>query len=103
MGEIPKPPSHIGTKVEIENRDGNKERYTIVDEIIEKENEEKAVYLQKMEFDDKHIEFRMAYWIVGNEQKKMAGKWAFGQFAPMISKEVFEKIVKKAREKGWIQ
>ena len=103
MSEIPKPPSHVGTKVEIEDRDGKKVSYTIIDEIIEQENEEKAVYLQKMEFSDKHIEFRIAYWIIGNEEKKMAGKWAFGQFAPMISKEVFERIIEKARDKGWIQ
>jgi hypothetical protein len=103
MDKYPEPPVHVGTKAEITDRDGNRQSYIIVDEIIEKENEEKAIYLQVIEFNDKHVELCLRYWIIGSEEKRMAGRWAFGQFSPMISTAVFERIVKKAKEKGWIK
>lgn len=102
MKQYPPPPSHIGEKKEIIDRDGKKVVYTIIDEIIEMQNEEKAVYLQFLEFDDKRTELRLAYWIIGSEEKRMAGKWTFGESAPMVPKDVFENIIRKAIEKNWI-
>ena len=103
MGKYPPPPTHVGERKEIVDRDGNKVSYTITDEIIEMQNEEKAIYLQKLEFDDKHTELRLAYWIIGSESQVMAGKWIYGESAPMVPRETFEKIVRWAIEKGWMR
>lgn len=101
MGEYPPPPTHIGEKKEIEDRDRNVVGYTIKDEIIEMQNEEKAIYLQLLEFDNGRNEYRLAYWMIGGQERRMAGKWTFGESAPMVPKDTFEKIIKKAIEKGW--
>lgn len=100
MHDYPLVPNHVGERKRIKDQDGNMVIYRIKDEIVEMENKEKAVYLQQLEFTDGREEYRLAYWIIG--KKGMAtGKWVFGQFAPMVSKEIFVKILDKARVKGW--
>lgn len=94
------PPMHIGLKRKIKNRDGRVLIYTVKDELIEMENREKAIYLQQLEFAEGHKEYRFAYWILG-KKGIFAGKWMFGQCASMMTKEVFEKMLKKATAKGW--
>lgn len=100
MNNYPPLPIHIGKKNEIKDQDGRKLTYVIKDEIVEMENKGKAIYLQQLKFADGHEEFRFAHWMFG--KKGLAkDKWVYGQFAPMVTKEVFERILKKAVTKGW--
>jgi hypothetical protein len=36
------------------------------------------------------------------EKPRLCGKWAHGQFAPMMTKEEMLMIYEKAKAKGWI-
>ena len=100
MCDYPSLPMHIGRKQKIRTQDGNEEKYTVKDELIEMANKEKAVYLQELEFADGNKEYRLAYWRIGIKGDGTRG-WVFGQFAPMVTDEVFEKILEKAMAKGW--
>ena len=102
MKRYPSPPVHIGRRnAKHKDLDNKRNPFTIVDEIREKQNKGKIVYLQKLRFDDNRIEYRIAYWIIG-KKKKIAGKWVYGQCATMAPKKILERIIKKAIAKGWI-
>jgi hypothetical protein len=60
----------------------------------------KLIYLQKVQFEDERIEFRLCYYIIG-KVGKTKGKWVFGQFATLVPAEDFRVIFEKARKKGW--
>jgi hypothetical protein len=78
--------------------------FTVLDEVvqIQSTNPDKAIYLQRLQFqDDGRIELRLAYYIIGKE-RRMAGKWVWGQFATMMPEEDSRVIVRKATEKGWL-
>ena len=51
--------------------------------------------------DDGRKEMRLCYYMIGHRLRGR-GKWLYGQFAAMIRREDFDKIMSKAREKGWI-
>jgi hypothetical protein len=42
-----------------------------------------------------NIEYRIGYYIVGKNGNKK-GKWTWGQYCPMIPKEDYQKLMKKA-------
>ena len=42
-------------------------------------------------FDKGHAEYRIAYYMIGH--KRARNKWAFGQFAPIITPEDLEEII----------
>ncbi|MBE7550834.1 MAG: hypothetical protein HS126_07130 [Anaerolineales bacterium] len=101
---LPSLPSGIGKRGTITDINGNKRRFSIIDEIIQVQstNPEKAVYLQQIQFEqDKRIELRLGYYIIGKKSGR-AGKWVWGQYATMLPVEDFRKIISKAIEKGWI-
>jgi len=103
MKEYLPPPSHVNYRnLRHKNRDGRQNPYTVTDEITEMQNEEKAIYLQKLKFDDGRTELRLAYWIIGSKGKRMSGKWTYGQSATMLPREILESIIEKAITKGWI-
>jgi hypothetical protein len=52
-------------------------------------------------FKDPREEFRIAYYMIA-EKPRMRGKWAWGQFAPMMTAEEMRMFFEKARKKGWI-
>jgi hypothetical protein len=100
----PRPPSRIGKVTSRKFIDGSPMTYTVLDEIIHipKSNPGKAIYLQKLRFEDGgREEMRLCYYIIGY-RGHTKGKWVYGQFATMIGKEDFEQIMSRAREKGWI-
>lgn len=46
-------------------------------------------------------EYRIGYFIVG-KNGQMRGRWAWGQFCPMIPTTDFRKLLRKARREGTI-
>jgi hypothetical protein len=54
-------------------------------------------------FDSKGEKFiRVGYYIIGRAAR-MRGKWVWGQYAALIHAPDFQRLVKKAIEKGWIK
>jgi hypothetical protein len=47
------------------------------------------------------IEYRIAYYIIAKNGKN-EGKWAWGQFCPLIPQEDFNKLIEKAKKEGTI-
>ena len=77
--------------------------YVVEDEIVRIQSDypEKAIYLQKLRFEnEERTELRLAYYIIA-KKPRMAGKWAWGQSATMMPIEDFRAIVREARKKGW--
>ena len=99
--ELPK--SRLGKKSFRKTIDGKPMVYEVVDEIIffAPSNNRKAFCLHKLRFEDGQEIFRFAYYMVA-EKSRMKGKWAYGQFAPMMTKEEMSIIFEKIHEKGWI-
>jgi hypothetical protein len=97
-------PSNIGKKRTIVDITGVKQYFTVLDEVIQAQSTapNKVIYLQKLQFEDGHIELRLAYYILG-EKPKMAGKWVWGQYATMIPAKDFQTIINKASKNGWFK
>ncbi len=77
-------------------------RYEIIDEIktLQHNSKTKAIYLQLIKFDDKSIEVRLGYYIIG-KKPKMKDKWTWGQYATLLPMRDFKKIYKLAEKKNW--
>jgi len=77
--------------------------YTIVDEdvFVAPSNKDKAFCLHKLRHHDGREEFRIAYYMIA-QKSRMKGKWAYGQFAPMMTREEMSLIFQRAQAKGWI-
>ena len=63
----------------------------------------KAFVLEEFEINPKYeggsdIELRFGYYIIS----KKTEKWVWGRFCPMIPKEDFNDLIKRAKEKGFI-
>lgn len=99
--ELPKP--RLNRKSYRKTIDGKPMIYEVVDEdiFLAPSNNRKAFCLHKLRFEDGREQFRIAYYIIA-EKPRMRGKWAYGQFAPMMTKEEMQMIFEKARAKGWI-
>jgi hypothetical protein len=77
--------------------------YTITDEVrvTQSDMREKILYLQRIEFEDKRIEVRLGYYIIG-KKPNMRGRWVWGQFAALMPLQDFRALVRAAKKKGWI-
>jgi hypothetical protein len=101
---FPPLPDNLGKKSSLNDRDGKLVHFTIVDEVkqVLSSYSGMALYLQKIHYEpDGPTELRFGYYIIGNENKRMAGRWVWGQYAPMIPADDFTQIVRKAQDKGW--
>ena len=100
----PSPPSRVGKVTRRQYIDGSPMVYRVLDEIVHipRSNRGKALYLQLLRFeDDGREEMRFCYYMIGHKPRAR-GKWLYGQFAPMVRREDFERIIAKAKNKGWI-
>lgn len=61
----------------------------------------KAFALHKLKFDDGREVFRIGYYMIA-ERPRGRGKWAWGRFAPMMTREEMAEIFDRAKKKGWI-
>lgn len=78
--------------------------FVVIDEIIRipRSNPGKAIYLQMLEnLPDRRREMRVCYFMI-SRNGRTKGRWVFGQFAPMIRQKDLEYLLRKARQRGWI-
>ncbi|HEX8675474.1 MAG TPA: hypothetical protein VF710_26505, partial [Longimicrobium sp.] len=96
-------PSRLGKVTQRKAIDGSPLIYEVEDEevFVAPSNPGKAFCLQKLRFSDGRSEFRICYYMIAHKPR-MKGKWAFGQFAPMMTPDELEMIVAIVRRKGWI-
>jgi hypothetical protein len=105
----PLPPSRIGVITRTKKIDGSSMIYRVEDEefFVAPSNPGKAFRLQQLRFDDGagfeagHTEYRVCYYMIAH-RPRMKGKWAFGQFAPLMTPEELSLIVSKLHTKGWL-
>lgn len=99
--ELPK--TRLGKKTIGKDIDGNPMVYEVVDDelFIAPSDSRKAFCLHKLKFEDGREVFRIAYYMIA-VKPRMRGKWAFGQFAPMMSKDDMVMIFEKLKAKGWL-
>lgn len=101
---LPPLPRNIGKKFgPFKDINGHPRSYVVEDEIVRIQSDypEKAIYLQKLRFENEdRTELRLSYYIIA-KKPRMAGKWAWGQFATMLPIEDFRVIVREAKKKGW--
>ena len=97
-------PSRLGKRTETKGIDGSPMVYTIIDEevFLAKSNPKKAFCLHKIRYEDGREEFRIGYYMIAHKPR-MRGKWAWGQFAPMMTKEEMTEISDKLKIRGWIE
>jgi hypothetical protein len=83
--------------------DGQPMVYTVVDQevFIAPANPNKAFALHKLKFADGREEFRIGYYMIA-QRPRAQGKWAWGQYAPMMTKEDMAAIFSRLKKKGWL-
>lgn len=96
-------PSRINKITRRKTIDGTPLVYTVIDEdvFVAPSNKNKAFCLQKLQFDDGHEKVRISYYMIAR-QPRMRGKWAFGQYAPMMTPKEVGMIFEKIKSKGWV-
>jgi hypothetical protein len=52
-------------------------------------------------FEDKRIEVRLGYYIIG-KKPKLRGRWGLGQFAALLPLRDFRALIRAAEKKRWI-
>ena len=99
-GAYPQHPNHVDTKGHAKGADGRRSQYTVLDEICIPQTgaPHKLIYLQKLQFENRKIELRLCYFIIGQ-----SGRWVFGRFATMLPANDYEKITNEAKRRGWIK
>jgi hypothetical protein len=101
----PPPPNNIGKHRSAKMPDGSRFHFTIADEIRvphSGRSNNKLIYLQRLRFDkDGRVELRLGYYVIG-KKKRMRGRWLWGQFATMLPVADFKGIIRRAKEKGWL-
>ncbi len=100
----PLPSSRVGKTTRRKKIDGSPMVYTVEDEevFVALLNKKKAFSIQKLRFDDGREEYRICYYMIAHKPR-MKGKWAFGQYAPMMSAQELKLIFEKAKSKGWLK
>ena len=100
---LPSLPSRIGKTTTRKRIDGTPLVYTVEDEVTIPSTScaGKTFYFQKLRFKDGNVEFRICYYMIAHKPRTR-GKWAFGQFAPMMTAEELRLIFDAAKGKGWL-
>jgi hypothetical protein len=101
---LPPPPNNIGRHRSGNKPEGGRFYFTIADElhIPQSGAPRKLIYLQRLRFDkDDRVELRLGYYVIG-KKKRMRGRWVWGQYATMLPVADFKRVIKKAKQKGWL-
>ena len=96
-------PKRLGKKTKAKAIDGSPLVYTVIDEevFLAKSNPNKAFSLHKIRHEDGREEFRIGYYMIAHKPR-MKGRWAWGQYAPMMTKEEMSEIFDRLKTKGWL-
>ncbi len=75
--------------------------YTVADEhvFLAATNPKKAFAIHKLRFDDGREEFRIGYYMIA-QRPRLKGKWAWGQFAPMMTRKRYGRDFQAFEGKG---
>ena len=94
-------PSRLGKTTKTKGIDGHPVEFTVVDEDIFRapSNPGKAFCLHKIQHTSGKVEFRIGYYMIAH-RPRMKGKWAWGQYAPIMTAEEMQMIFERARAKG---
>jgi len=106
----PLPPSRVGKVTETTNIDGTPFVYEVEEQeiFVAPSNPQKAFLLQKLivqqggGVEPGAIVFRIGYYTIAHKPRAR-GKWAWGQFAAMMTPVELKIIFKKMEEKGWLE
>jgi len=84
--------------------DGRVLRYEIVDEIEKSagKKDTKKLVLQKILFSDGRSQLRLGYYVLGQKEGNMKGKWVWGRNAPFMDLTEFQSLIESAKLKGWL-
>ncbi|MFA6321433.1 MAG: hypothetical protein WCY36_06220 [Candidatus Omnitrophota bacterium] len=95
-------PKRLGKKTKTKGIDGSPFVYTVIDEdiFLAKSNPNKAFCLHKIIHENGKEGFRIGYYMIAHKPR-MKGKWAWGQFAPMMTKEEMLEIIDRLKAKKW--
>ena len=96
-------PSRKGKTTRRKDIRGRPMVYTVADEdvFVAKGNPNKAFAIHKLQHKDGREEFRIGYYMIA-VRPRAKGKWAWGQFAPMMTREEMAEIFGHLKAKGWI-
>lgn len=99
----PQLPSRLNKRTERITIDGQPLNYIVIAEevFLAQSNPRKAFALHKLRFDDNSEEIRICYYMIA-EKPRMRGKWAYGQYAPMMTPDEARLIFSKLSEAKWI-
>ncbi|HVF70032.1 MAG TPA: hypothetical protein VM940_00305 [Chthoniobacterales bacterium] len=105
----PLPASRRGRITRTEKIDGSPLIYRVEDQAIFEapSNPAKAFLIQKLALDEGQgfengpVMFRIGYYMIAH-RPRVKGKWAWGQFAPMMTAEELQLIVRKMKAMGWM-
>jgi hypothetical protein len=62
-----------------------------------RESNDKAFAVHKLKWDDGREEFRIGYFMIA-QRPRAKGKWAWGQYAPMMTETEMTEIFQRAEE-----
>ena len=96
-------PTRKGKRTVTKAIDGSPMEYEVIDEAVFPaiSNANKAFALHKIKLSDGRQEYRIGYYMIAH-RPRMKGKWAWGQFAPIMTKAELAMICDKIRELGWV-
>lgn len=99
---LPPLPTNKNKRGRLVGQDGTVHHFTIIDQIehFQSDYREKALILQKIQFDDGSEEVRLAYYIIG-KKPGMKGKWVWGQYATLMPLKDYLALYNKAKQRGW--
>jgi hypothetical protein len=99
----PKLPIRLGKTTRTKAIDGKPVVYTVIDEdiFLAPSNDKKAFALHKIRHASGREEFRIGYYMIAH-RPRMRGKWAWGQYAPMMTAQDMQMIFQRAKAKGWV-
>jgi hypothetical protein len=103
--QLPPLPRNIGRVRQWNTINGRPQVFTVLDEVLHSQstNPSKVFCLQQLRREeDRRIEYRFGYYMIG-VRPRMAGKWTWGQFAPMLPQADFQALVRAAQKKGWLR
>ena len=92
-------PTRLGKTTKLQDIRGHEKSYEVVaeDVFLAQSNPDKAFAVHKLKWDDGREEFRIGYFMIAH-RPRMKGKWAWGQYAPMMTEiemiEIFQRAEK---------
>jgi hypothetical protein len=104
MTNVPSLPSRLNKTTRRKAIDGSPLEYTVVEEEVfpASSNTGKAFCLHKLQYSSGKVEFRIGYYMIAHKPR-VRGKWAWGQYAPIMTAEEMKMIFNRIKARGWVK